>query len=144
MHSTKPINFTSFEVNPNKGQIKAKADIRNRDSHFLPQSLRQNDKMTEYKNKERLWFIWPIGNSITDSKETVKEPFELVDHRLLLVRSGTATAETRDRRHQFIDIRSGVFDFVIIESILQELFSSGRFELCPSLYVFRCSAYDTK
>ena len=43
-----------------------------------------------------------------------------------------------------IDIRSGGLDFVITESILQELFSSGRFELCPSLYVFRCSAYDTK
>lgn len=144
MHSTKPNNFTSFEVNPNKGQIKAKANIRNRDSHFLPQPLRQNDKMTEYKNKERLWFIWLIGNPITDSKETVKESFELVDHRLLFLGSGAATAETGDRRHQFIDIRSGGLDFVITESILQELFSSGRFELCPSLYVFRCSAYDTK
>ena len=102
------------------------------------------DKMIEYKNKSRLWFIRLISNPITDSKKAVKESFELVDHRLLLVRSGTATAETRDRRHQFIDIRSSGLDLVITESVLQELFSSSRFELCLSLYVFRCSAYDTK
>lgn len=121
MHSTNPKKFTSFEVNPNKGQIKAKADIRNRDSYFLPQPLRQNDKMTEYKNKERLWFIWLIGNPITDSKEAVKESFELVNHRLLFLGSGTATAKSGHRRHQFIDIRSGGFDFAITEGVLQEL-----------------------
>ena len=94
MHSTSTKKFTSFEVNPNKGQRKAKADIRNRDSYFLPQPLRQNDKMTEYKNKRRLWFIWLISNPIADSKEAVKESFEFINHSLLFLGSGTATAKS--------------------------------------------------
>lgn len=81
--------------------------------------------MTEYKNKERLWFIWLIGNPITDSKEAVKESFELVNHRLLFLGSGTATAKSGHRRHQFIDIRSGGFDFAITEGVLQELSDFG-------------------
>ena len=77
--------------------------------------------MTKYKNKSRLWFIWLIGNPITDSKETLKESFELVNHRLLFLGSGTATAKTRDRRHQFIDIHSGGLDLAIPESVFQKL-----------------------
>lgn len=53
--------------------------------------------MTEYKNKRHLWSICPIGNPIADSKEAVKESFELVDASLLFLSTDVTVAETRYR-----------------------------------------------
>lgn len=96
--------------------------------------------MTEYKNKRRLGFIWLISNPIADSKEAVKESFELINHSLLFLGSGTATATAKSghRRHQFIDIRSGGLDLAIPEGIFQKLagFRFAKFFVSDDLRQF--------
>ena len=59
------------------------------------------------------------GCRATDAKILLKECLQFINDTLLFLGSAT-TAKARNRRHDFIDVCTGGFDFTITESILQE------------------------
>ena len=55
-----------------------------------------------------------------NAEELLEKSLQFFDDGLLLFGAGT-TAKTGDRRHQFVDVGAGGFDFPVPESVLQEL-----------------------
>lgn len=54
--------------------------------------------------------------SASDTKEPIEEHFQLFNNRLLF-RGTVSAAETRNRRHQIVDVRAGRFDNAVTEGM---------------------------
>ena len=66
------------------------------------------------------WAALKLAEGDAKLLSAIKENLQLINNSLLLL-SSVSTAETRNRRHQFIYVRSGCFDFSITECIFHKL-----------------------
>ena len=64
-----------------------------------------------------------------DSEEPLKEPFQLINHGLLLLGSGTTATKAGYRRHQLVNVRHGGLDLAVTGRIIQEFPYLRLFEL---------------